>query len=145
MEYTESGSDRLFFGIVSYSSALAFGAVFASLEALGNSAFGFTFHVSIWTAVAGFIGTALALGYWKIVSLDTAAESHGLLRTASIIMVIMGVGAFLYPLRFIATDALLEIARGLAAAVVALSAVGIMLLRIKKFLDQDSARTAGDR
>jgi hypothetical protein len=145
IEHTESASDRLFFGIVSNSSALAFGAVFASLQALGKSAYGFTFHVSIWTAVAGFVGAALGLGYWKIVSLDTTAKSHWLLRIASIIMALAGVAAFLYPLRFVATDALLEIARGLATAVVALSAVGIMLLRIKTFLDRDSAGTAADR
>jgi hypothetical protein len=52
-------------------------------------------------------------------------------------LLVAGVGAFLYPLRFVRSDKMVEIAIGLAFATCALSMVALQLWKIKLFFDAD--------
>jgi hypothetical protein len=139
----QSKDERLFFGIVSYSTALAFGGMLASLEALYNDTSGFSFHFSVGTLAAFAIGFAVGLIYWRIVSLDAAGGASLLLRASSFLLLLGGVAAFLYPLRFLPAEKLHEVLQGLTAAVVALSLIALMLWRLKIFFDQDAAKALG--
>jgi hypothetical protein len=137
----DSNSDRDLLRIASVSTALAFGAVLASLEALYRNTSGFAFHISLRTLAAFVIGGAVGLVYWKIVTLGATGRASKLLRPASFLLLLAGVGAFLYPLRFLSKERLIEVFQGLATVAVALSLVGYILWRIKGFLEQDAAQT----
>jgi hypothetical protein len=134
-----SVADGFFFRIVAWSTSLAFGGMLASIEALHNGASGFAFRVSGWTMVAFAIGVVVGLIYWKIVLPSSTAGPSSRPRIMSFFLLLGGVAAFLYPLRFVPTKNLREIFIGLAAAAVALSLVGLMLWRLKIFFDKDAA------
>jgi uncharacterized membrane-anchored protein len=124
--------------IAKICSALTWGAIMASLQALRPLGEGFSFQVS-WLTFAAFIGgTAAVYFFWWIV-LHTTAGSHQKLwrRLAEVLLVLSGMAAFLYPLRFVPKAKLPEISLGLAVAAVALSIVGCMLLGIRRFLNAD--------
>jgi asparagine N-glycosylation enzyme membrane subunit Stt3 len=133
-------SDQAFFRFATGSTAVAFAVVFGAMESLRVSGSGFTFHLSLGTGVAAAIGAAVALIYWKIILRDRATKNHLRTRVASILLLLAGVGLFLYPLRFVPKNRLSEISQGLIAAVVVVSAGGCTLWRIKRHLEKDSAQ-----
>jgi len=135
-----SRNERDLVRIASGSTALAFGVALGSLQSLRHDAAGFSFQLSFGTAVAFAIGAVIGLLYWKLVTRSATRGASPLLRAASFLLLLGGVGAFLYPLRFLPAEKLPDVYKGLAIAAVALSLIGFILWRIKRFLDQDSAR-----
>src|ERR1700733_13166834 len=98
--------------IITFGSALTWGGIMASLQALTPAPAGFSFHVS-WLTVAAFIGgTAAVYFFWRLI--------------AEALLILSGVAAFLYPLRFVPKSKLPEISIGLAFAVAALSIVAAL-------------------
>jgi hypothetical protein len=132
MAQPEAAFNRGLFGIVLFSTALALGGMAAAIQALHRSAAGFRFQISLGTLAAFAAGTAAGLLYWKL-----AARSLLAVRLATAFLVLAGVGAFLYPLRFVPADKLADIAIGLAAATCAVSIIAFLLWRVKRFLDAD--------
>jgi hypothetical protein len=127
--------------VISIGSALTWGGIMASLQALTPVATGFSFQVS-WLTFAAFVaGTAAVYYFWQIL-LRKRDGTHGkLLRlTAETLLVLSGAAAFLYPLRFVPKAKPPEISIGLATATVALSIVGLLLLGIRRFLNADAAQ-----
>jgi len=131
---TEAPISSGFFRIVRGSTALALGGMAAALEALRPSAAGFSFHVSLWTLVAFVLGMAAGLFYWRLTARSRLAS-----RIGTALLLVAGVGGFLYPLRFVPEDKMREIAIGLSLAIGALSLVAFLLWRIKRFFDADNA------
>jgi cation transport ATPase len=131
--------NRDLFRVVSICSSITWGAIVASLQALTPVADGFTFQLS-WLTIAAFIGaTAIVYFCWQVLFKHRHGANEKIWRIAlEILMVLSGVAAFLYPLRFVPKAKLPEICIGLASATVALSIVGILLLRIGRFLQEDS-------
>ena len=119
-------------------SALTWGAIVASLEALTLAPSGFSFHITWLTVVAFLAGTAAVCFFWLMMlrKLGGPAEKRWRL-TAEVLLILSGVAAFLYPLRFVPKSKLPEISIGLASAAVALSIVGLLLLAIRRFLNAD--------
>jgi hypothetical protein len=134
-----ASNDRWLFKIVSYSTASALGAVVASDQALIKDASGFSFHLSMGTPAAFAVGVLAGLIYWKIVFAGSTGGRVLLLRISSFLLLLGGVGAFLYPLRFLPTEKLPEVFVGLSTAAVALSLVAFVLWRFKKFFEQETA------
>jgi ABC-type nickel/cobalt efflux system permease component RcnA len=131
---TEENIDRTFFGIVSWSTALCFGGVVASLESLYKDQSGFAFHINAATFITFALGTVAGLAYWRIASIS------GLVRkVSSLLLVLLGVGAFLYPLRFLPREKFTEVFEGFVAAVFVLSLGAFILWRVTRFLDRDAA------
>ena len=130
----EKKSDRMFFWIAGISLALAFGALFAMLESAHQGPAGFVFRIGGGTWAAFALGAAGGFLAWKLVSQAATA------RATLIVLVLVGFATFLYPLRFLQTQALVEVAPGLAISVVALTCLGLILWRIKCALDRDEAR-----
>jgi hypothetical protein len=130
---SESKSSRVFFKIASLATALGFGGAAASTASLRSSPVGFSFQLSAATFVAFAVGAAIALIYWKLVASNSKAA-----RRASLLIALAGVGLFLYPLRFVPAGNLHDLAVGLILATCALSIVGFLLWRVKRFLDTDS-------
>jgi len=135
-----SKNERDFLRIASISTALAFGTVLGSMTSLHKDASAFSFQFSGKTLVAFGIGAAVGFLYWKLVSLSATHRASRLLRLSSSLLLLGAVGVFLYPLRFLSAEKLAEVWQGLGADAVVLSVLGVILWRIKRFLDRDSAR-----
>ncbi len=119
-------------------TALASGAMAASLEALHAGATGFYFTLSWRTGIVFVCGAALVLWVWKIVLNEADTPRHRFARRAvKGLLIVSAAAAFLYPLRFVPKSKLPEIAIGLGLAACALSIVGYLLLRARRFLEAD--------
>jgi hypothetical protein len=134
-----TSNDQRFFKIASYSTALAFGAALASDQALIKDASGFSFNLTMGTPAAFVVGFAVGLIYWRIVLAGSTGGRTVLLRISSFLLLLGGVAAFLYPLRFLPAEKLPEVFVGLFTAAVALSLVAFVLWRFKKFFEQEAA------
>ena len=134
-----SPGDRVFFKIAAYSTAFAFSVVAGTIQAVRLGAAGFTLHLSFGTLAAAAVGAIVGLVYWKILLLDSTPRNRLLRRLASLFVLMGGVGAFLYPLRFISGEKLVEIIEGLTAAIAVVSTMGSVLWRMKRFFDSDEA------
>jgi|SRR5579859_1715602 len=134
-----AGNERDLFKVMAVSTALAFGALLASLESLRAGAAGFSFQVSLRTLLAFLVGGGIALGYWAVVLRSGAAVRRTGLVAGTVFLVSLGIGAFLYPLRFVSRDKLPDILVGLGLAACALSIVGGLLWLVRRFFSQDSA------
>jgi hypothetical protein len=132
MPQAEDSLSRGFYKIVHGSTALALGGMAAALQALRSSADGFTFHISVWTFVALAAGLAAGLFYWRL-----AARSRLASRMGTALLLLAGVGGFLYPLRFVPANKMGEIAIGLSFAVCALTIVAFLLWRLNRFFEAD--------
>jgi peptidoglycan/LPS O-acetylase OafA/YrhL len=134
---SDAGSDssRTFFRIASLGTAIGFGCAAASTESLRSSPAGFSFQITAGTFVAFAIGAAIAIFYWRLVVHNSPA-----VRRSSVLLALGGVGLFLYPLRFMPSRNLPELAIGLVSATLALSLVAFLLWKVKRFLDSDERR-----
>jgi hypothetical protein len=63
------------------------------------------------------------------------SERRGLRRAAFAIVVLIGVGGFFYPLRFVPSEKMSQIFGGLGLAVIALSVVAGLLLMARRFFE----------
>jgi hypothetical protein len=134
-----AGNEQNLFKVMAISTALAFGALLASLESLRSGVAGFSFQVSLRTLLAFLVGGGMALGYWRVVLKSGDAVRRTGLVAGTVLLVLLGIGAFLYPLRFVSRDKLPDILVGLGLAACALSIVGGLLWLAHKFLSQDSS------
>jgi hypothetical protein len=118
------------------------GGMAASLEALRARASGFYFVLSWRTGVIFVCSAALVLWVWKIVLNEADTPRQRLARRAvKGLLLVSSAAAFLYPLRFVPKSKLPEIGIGLGFAVCALSIIGYLLLRARRFLEADEQET----
>jgi hypothetical protein len=136
----DSKNQQRLYPIFTLATALAFGCMLATVEALRPDSAGFSFEVSYKTLIAFVAGGAIAFPLWRIILNGTKLGQRNLsLATGAmvVILLVLGVGAFLYPLRFVPRDKWPEIRTGLITAVCALSGVACLLWGVKRFVDAD--------
>jgi hypothetical protein len=136
-ETTTAKNDRDIVWIASAATAVALGTVFASNQAVSRDANGFVFHISAWTVLAFAIGAAIGVAYWKIVAMNWDGKASPLLRVASFVLLLVGIGAFLSPLRFLPTDQFPDVAKGLGMDVIVLSLLGLLMWRVFTYFGKD--------
>ncbi len=134
-----TSNDQRLFKIASYATALAFGAALASDQALARDASGFSFHLSMGTPAAFAVGFVAGLIYWKIVLAGSTGGRALLLRVSSFLLLLGGVAAFLYPVRFLPAEKLPEVFTGLSTAAVALSLVAFVHRQFKNYFEREAA------
>jgi hypothetical protein len=134
----EKSNDHGLLRVMILGTALACGAMVASLQALQAGPGGFFFQFS-WGSGVGFVcGTAAVLWMWRIMLNGMATPRQRFLRAAvKWVLCLSAVAAFLYPLRFVPKAKLPEIGAGLGLAVFALSIVGWILCTIRRFLERE--------
>ena len=140
---SESKNARDFMKIAAASAALGLGCTAAVAASLRGSATGFSFRVSVGTFVTFAVATWIAARNWKLVITKSAAA-----RRAVAFLLVSGAGLFLYPLRYVPSDRLTDIAQRLFFAGCAIGFVGCLLWRLKRFFDFDAKqvkREDGDR
>lgn len=139
---TESKNERDIRIIMIAGTAIGFGCMAASLEALRSSSSGFSFQVTWRTFVAFVLGAAAVVPVWKIafgiVSKNRTRSRH---VWAALLLLLVGVAAFLYPTRFIPSEKLPELYIGLSLAVMALSILACILIAVARFFEETSKET----
>ncbi len=135
---SETKNERDVMRIMIWGTAIAFGFLAAVLQALRPNPAGFTFQVSALTFLAFAVGVGIVFGFWKIILNRSGGPRQKSLRFwAEALMLCFGMGAFLYPLRFVPSEKLPEMLTGLVIAIFALSLVGCLLVMMGKFLEAD--------
>jgi hypothetical protein len=135
----ESKNDRLLNRIIAYGLSLSFSVLLASLEALRATNSGFTFEVTWRTLVALVLAAAVVAPCFQII---VYSQNKGARRAALIVVVLIGIGSFFYPLRFVPREKMGAIFTGLGLAVVALSSVGGFLLLVRRFFEGGSDKSS---
>jgi len=120
--------------IVVFGSSLAAGFVAATLQALRPH---LNFDVSLRTVMAFAGGMGALWVYWSIILHPSLPGWRFMSVVATGLLVIGGVWAFLYPVKFVNPSAFKELTVGLIAAVCALTGVAGLLLLCKRFFERD--------
>jgi len=125
---TQPKNERDFSITLALSIGLNFGGLLAIAQALhiGNS--GMSFKVSVWTAIAFLAGFSSAYAYLRHVLVCGDKASRAFRHGGLVVLVLMVVGAFLYPLRSLAIERLADRFGGTLAALCFI-ATGLTMIR----------------
>ena len=118
--------------VAAASLIFGFACLAGTMESLRSGTAGFYFKVSTLTFVAAAIGAGFCLLCWKLMLIGRWPG-----RVGAALMIVSGVGSFLYPIRFVRPEQRWQIAEGLAVAVCAISIGATMLWLLKRFFDRD--------
>jgi hypothetical protein len=130
--------DQKVFRIIVYCLSLAFSVLIASLETIRRTAEGFSFQVSWRTAVVFVIAALFVTPCFKVIF----HSRRKAVRTAALgVICAIGLGSFLYPVRFVQSEKFGDIFLGLAIAAAALSCIAVALFVINRFLNADADGT----
>jgi hypothetical protein len=139
---SDSAGDKVLLRVMVFGTTAACAVMAACLEALRARDSGFYFAPSWRTGLVLISSGALVLWAWRIVLDETDTPRHRLARRTVKGLLLAGAAvSFLYPLRFVPKSKLPEIAIGLGMATCALSIVGYLLLRARRFLEADEGET----
>ena len=141
------GGTGALFRIAGVGVSLAFGAMVSTLFALKSSPGGLSFELNAGAVIAFPIAATLAWFYWRMVTRMAVEKPHEQRKNrffaASAGLLLVGVIAFLYPLKFIPAEKRREVLIGLALAVAVLTGVGVVMWKVIKFLDADLKKSEG--
>ena len=123
----------------------------AALYALRSTSSGLTFMLTRGAVVAFVIAALLAWSYWHLVIRlafsDSGRGPGGTLSPRdrrkfvlfSALLIVLGVGGFLYPLRFVPNERLSDVVQGLVIAAACVAFIAAALWRLSRFLEKDAA------
>ena len=140
-----SQNESALFRIAGLGTSVAFGVMVASLFALRSVPNGFTFELNA-AAVISFIAAAVpAWFYWRLVAriaVDKAPQRRKKkFIVFSVGLMLVGIVSFLYPLKFIPEEKRKDVFVGLTLAVACVTGVGVVMWKVKRFLDADLKRS----
>lgn len=127
-------NERLLTQIIVYGFSLAFGLVIASLEALKPTTTGFTIQLSSGTLIALGIGAITLLPCFRLIVYSDRKWPR---RFALGVIVLVGLGAFFYPMRVVPAEKWRAVFTGLVVAGLALSVMAGLLLLLHRFFERD--------
>jgi hypothetical protein len=128
----ETSNERYLRRFMIWGTALPAGVAAASLQALGRD---FSFHITATTVLVFILGTTVMGLFGRVIFNPSAKGRAKLFLPISIVLVLLGVGAFLYPLRYASPGELPELLTGLAAAVFALAVVATLVLILRRLFE----------
>lgn len=139
--HDSAASNSTLFYIAGFGSALAFGAMIATLFAVSSGPSGLAFEMNLSAALAFVVAAPLAWFYWRLVARMASEKAPELRRKKFLVfsagLLLVGVLAFLYPLKFIPPEKRKDVFIGLALAIGCLTGVGLVMLKVRKFLEAD--------
>lgn len=132
---TAADNSRVLNRIIVTGLSLAFSTLIASLQMLRPATSGFAFEFSWWTLLAFAVGGIVVVPCFLTIVYSTR---KGWRLVALVIVSLIGICSFLYPLRFVPKEKFSAIFGGLALAALALAIVGAFLLLVRRFFEKDS-------
>jgi hypothetical protein len=131
---TGAHSDRQVMRIIVYGLSLAFSVLIASTQTVRSTATGFTFRFTPGTLVAFLLGAAIVVPCFHAIFYSSRRLWR---RIALAVIILIGVGGFTYPLRFVHGEARPQILIGLIVAACVLSIVATLMFVVSRFLARD--------
>jgi len=125
---------KTFRAIVVQGTGLTLATMLGSLALIhGRDASGFQWAWNGWSVALFIGGFAFMRNFWQSVFQSAASGLHA--DKAKVVfrvfaLAALGLGSFLYPVRFLASENYFQIARGLFTAFVFLGLVGVMLYKV---------------
>lgn len=146
---TNLNQDKLFRTIVMASTGLGFAAMVGSMAALRLSAagtfeFAWRWTIPVWMGAAVVLNALFWALFWRYQAKPTPALKSKLVACL-VLVAAFGLGAFLYPIRFLAPANYAPIFKGLVTATLALGVAGrIMFVLGRGIRDADEAQLKSD-
>ena len=137
---TETKSDRDFSTVVVFSSALAFGAMLAVLQALRLTKSETSFNFSIWTPIAFLAAFTSLFAYLRLVFTCGKKTPRAFRYGGLVVLGLMTLVALIYPLRLRLLDQLAQRFAGVGAALCFIAAGFTMVYRIVLAAELDEDR-----
>lgn len=143
-----TGSPKTLFRIAGAGASLAFGAMVATLFALEPTPAGLMFVLNASAVVAFVIAAFFAWMYWRMVERmaleKVPASRKKKFIVFSIGLVLVGIVSFLYPMKFIPPEKRRDVFIGLALAVGCIFGVGVVMWKVRNFLEADLKKSEED-
>ncbi len=137
--------------VIQWSSALGLGLMAAFLYSIKQVTPELRYKISVGTGVSFAVAAALSWAFWRLVFGKPDASEKGLSQSRKRWLIILSVfltlatlAPFVYTLKGIGNEKMVEIAEGTALAVLALGVVGFLLWKTARFLENDSKRQDED-
>jgi cytochrome bd-type quinol oxidase subunit 2 len=141
MSPTEKSNTSALFSIASYGAALAFGVMVATLFALERTPHGLSFKLNAAAIISFLVAAPVTFFYWRLIARMATERAPEQRRKKFIVfsigLLLVGVMAFLYPLKFVPPEKRKDVFIGLALAFGCIGGVGLVMLKVRKFLEAD--------
>jgi len=136
-----SRAERAFRFVLMFSTALGFGALLGTLPLAERGVAGIQWRLH-WASLPLFaIGMMAGIWFWRLVYRLGATTDETLarkrLKLGAFAIIPLGIIGFLYPLRFIEPARRTEVFIGLGMAVAVLSLVGVVLVGLIRWLNEN--------
>ena len=140
-------NDRDLTRVIKCSSALGLGLMAAFLYSIKQVTPELRYKISVGTGVSFAVAAALSWAFWRLVFGKPNSSENGLSKPRkrwfiilSVFLTVATLAPFVYTLKGVANEKMVEIAEGTALALLALGVVGFLLWKAARFLENDSQR-----
>ena len=147
----QPNNDRDLTRVIKCSSALGLGLMAAFLYSIKQVTPELQFRISVGTGVSFVAAAALSWAFWRLVFGKPNSSENGLSKPRkrwfiilSVFLTVATLAPFVYTLKGVANQKMVEIAEGTALALLALGVVGFLLWKAARFLEEDSKREDED-
>ena len=141
MSSAEKSNTSALFNLASYGAAVAFGVMVATLFALERTPHGLSFKLNAGAVISFLVAAPVAFFYWRLIARMATERAPEQRRKKFIVfsigLLLIGVMAFLYPLKFVPAEKRKDVFIGLALAFGCIGGVGVVMLKVRKFLEAD--------
>jgi hypothetical protein len=133
-----SRTQRDFLRIARLGTALAFGITGGVLAALRNSGSGLVLEFNMWVIPAVLLGAGVAWIYWHFILthfVDRSAGDNKRFVLYTVLLAILGLLCFLYPIRYVARGSMSEVLQGVLMAFIVVGAIGCLIWVVARLLN----------
>ena len=145
----QANNDRDLTRVIKCSSAVALGLMAAFLYSIKQVTPELRYEISLGTGISFVAAAALSWAFWRLVFGKPNSSENDLPKRRkrwfiilSIFLTVATLAPFVYALKGVGNQKVVEIAEGTALAVLALGGVGFLLWKAARFLENDSKRTS---
>jgi len=147
----QANNDRDLTRVIKVSSALGLGLMAAFLYSIKQVTPELQYKITVGTGVSFAAAAALSWAFWRLVFGKPNSSENGFSKLRrrwfvilSVFLTVATLAPFVYTLKGVANEKMVEIAEGTALALLALGGVGFLLWKAARFLENDSKRADED-